>query len=200
MTATLERLNTELSSVVEEASRSLVQVSAGQGSFGAGVVCHAEGLIITNAHVVHESAPQVRLLNGKTFPGRVVALDRERDLAALTVPTGGLASIRLGDSSQVRPGAWVVSLGHPWGVKGAVTAGSVIGMGETGWNGRGLSWLVAAVRLRPGHSGGPMLDAEGRLVGINTMVTGPEVGLAVPVNAVKVFLRETLGAGARAVA
>jgi S1-C subfamily serine protease len=88
----------------------------------------------------------------------------------------------------------VVALGHPWGVIGATTAGMVIAVGRPV---QGLPFdgdlIQVGCRLRPGHSGGPMVDGEGRLVGINTMIAGPEVGLAVPIHTVKRFLKESLG-------
>ena len=78
---------------------------------------------------------------------------------------------------------------------GAATAGVVIGMGSH-WPDVPASrreWIVAALNLRPGNSGGPLVDVHGRLVGINTMITGPQVGMAVPVHVVKAFLRDALG-------
>jgi serine protease Do len=88
----------------------------------------------------------------------------------------------------------VLALGHPWGVAGAVCAGPVIDVGlppELPQLGR--EFVQAALQLRPGHSGGPMVDVQGRLVAINTMITGPKVGLAIPIHVVKHFLRHHLG-------
>jgi len=91
-------------------------------------------------------------------------------------------------------GNWCWPWGIPWGVPGAVTAGAVIEIGpytleKSPWE---REWIVAGLRLRPGHSGGPMMDVEGRLVGINTMITGPEVAATVPVHVVKTFLHDKL--------
>lgn len=211
MATVLERLNEEAASVVDKVRESLVEVHSGQGAFGSGVICHPDGLIVTNAHVVHSRQPSVRLWDGRTLPARIIALDRERDLAALVIRAEGLRPIELGDSAALRPGEWVLSVGHPWGIAGAATAGAVIGT-EAGpqplaYGGAPLvsqggppvsqgrdeeRWLVANLPLRPGHSGGPMVDSAGRLVGINTMITGPEIGMAVPVAAVKAFLREAV--------
>ena len=83
-----------------------------------------------------------------------------------------------------------MAAGHPWGVEGAVATGVVIGAGDEP-DRREL--LAVSLSLRPGNSGGPLTDAQGRLVGINAMVTGPEVGLAVPVHVVKRFLKRALG-------
>jgi S1-C subfamily serine protease len=123
-----------------------------------------------------------------------LAEDAHHDLAALSIQAKNLPTITLGDSRLLQPGQWVLALGHPWGVAGAVTAGIVIATGappEIPSN-RG-EFIQVGLHLRPGHSGGPLVDGQGRLIGINTMITGPEVGLAVPIHVVKVFLRQKLG-------
>jgi S1-C subfamily serine protease len=84
-------------------------------------------------------------------------------------------------------------MGHPWGVTGAVTAGVVIDVGvPLEMPGLGRDLIQIDLTLRPGYSGGPLVDVGGRLIGINAMMAGPEVGLAVPVHEVKRFLREAL--------
>jgi serine protease Do len=189
----LQRLNDELAAVTEEARRSLVNISNGRRGAGAGTIWHPDGLILTNAHVVQLRSPKVTLPDGRTIPARVLAHDRELDLAALRVDAADLPTIELGNSKHLQPGEWVLALGHPWGVAGAATAGVVIGMGpppEMAVPGREL--LHVGLHLRPGHSGGPLVDINGRLVGINTMMAGPDVGLAVPVHVVKAFLRQAL--------
>ncbi|MFQ5923288.1 MAG: trypsin-like peptidase domain-containing protein, partial [Anaerolineales bacterium] len=97
----------------------------------------------------------------------------------------------LGDSATLQPGHWVMAFGHPWGVEGAATAGVVIGQGaQLPLFGR--DWLAVGLHYRPGHSGGPLVDSAGRLVGINTVMVGPDMGLAVPVHEVKRFLKHSL--------
>ena len=160
----LEQMNDEMSSIAEGARASLVEVRNGSASFGSGVVCHPDGLIVTNAHVVRSGSPQVRLADGRSFPARVLAVDQERDLAALSIPAGGLSPIQLDRSDGTRPGQWVMSVGHPWEVNGAATAGAVIGSEPGQRRAKDDGWLVASLLLRPGHSDGPMVDAEGRLV------------------------------------
>jgi serine protease Do len=190
----LRELNDDLAAAAEAARRSLVGISNGQRGAGAGTIWHPDGLILTNAHVVQLRSPQVTLPDGRTLPARVLAHDKELDLAALRVDASNLPTIELGHSKQLQPGEWVLALGHPWGVAGAATAGVVIGMGpppELGVPGREL--LHVGLHLRPGHSGGPLVDVGGRLVGINTMMAGPDVGLAVPVHVVKAYLLNNLG-------
>jgi serine protease Do len=202
MTDFLQQLNDDMADIVDRVRGSLVQVHNGPGA-GAGTIWHPDGLIVTNAHVVagHREL-NVTLPNGETLPAKVIAQDSSRDLAALAVDATGLPTIELGDSRQLRPGQWVMALGHPWGVMGALTSGAVI---TTGTNLPEVpvpdrEWIVAGLHLRPGHSGGPMVDTQGRLIGINTMINGPDVGFAVPVHVVKGFLKETIGSRDAAVA
>ncbi len=193
MSDLLHQLNDELSSVADEARRSLVSISNGRRGAGAGTIWHSDGLILTNAHVVQLRFPKVTLPDGRTAPARVLAHDKVLDLAVLRVDAADLPIIELGDSQGLQPGEWVLALGHPWGVAGAATAGTVIGVGpppEMPMPGQEL--IHVGLHLRPGHSGGPLVDTGGRLVGINTMMAGPDVGLAVPVHVVKEFLRRAL--------
>ena len=195
MTSVLQDVNSEMASLVEDVGRGLVQVRSNGRGLGAGTVWHKDGLILTNAHVVREDSPLVVLADGSRLPARVLAHDADSDLAALHVDATGLATVTIGDSRGLRAGEWVFALGHPWGVASSVTAGVVIGGGSRTAETRrpGRDWIIASLPLRPGYSGGPMLDAWGRVVGINTMIMGPGVGMAVPVHVVKSFLRSTLG-------
>lgn len=190
----LAQLNDDLEAVVERTRRSLVQIANGRGA-GSGTIWHGDGLIITNAHVADRPKIDVLLPDGRQLRARVLAFDAKLDLAALSVEATDLPTVELGDSRELRPGELVFAIGHPWGVAGAVTAGVVIGGGSE-WLGATdgtREWLVADLHVRPGHSGGPMVDARGRLVGINTLMNGPDVGVAVPVHVVKAFLRGALG-------
>ncbi len=189
----VEELNIDLAGVAERVRASLVEVHNGRRGHGAGTIWHAQGLIITNAHVIGEGRVAVTLPDGRDLPARILARDLERDLAALAVDAADLPIIELGDSRMLRPGQWVLALGHPWGVPGGLTAGVVIGLAP-GWHDHSREVIAASLHLRPGHSGGPMVDTEGRLVGINTMMNGPDVGVAIPIHTAKVFLKEALAA------
>lgn len=132
--------------------------------------------------------------DGRRLPARLLASDPDRDLAALSVDATDLPTIEIGDSRQVRPGQWVMAVGHPWGIQGSVTSGVVIGSGDALPEMRpGRDWIALSLHMRPGHSGGPLVDSQARLIGINTMITGPDVGFAIPVQTVKLFLKEALG-------
>jgi S1-C subfamily serine protease len=198
MSNLLQQLNNEMAAIVEKARGSLVQISNGKrGGLGAGTIWHSDGLIITNAHVVQREPLHVTLPDQQTFPAKILAHNPDLDLAALSVEAHNLPTIELGNSEQLQPGELVLALGHPWGVAGAVSAGPVINVGPPPEIPRLKNEFVqAGLQLRPGHSGGPMVDVLGRLIGINTLITGPEVGLAIPLHIVKAFLKQKLGSPA----
>ncbi|MDX1613168.1 MAG: trypsin-like peptidase domain-containing protein [Candidatus Promineifilaceae bacterium] len=194
MTALLRQLNDELAALVDRARPSLVQIHNGRRGAGAGTIIHEDGLIVTNAHVVRGRSPRVTLWDGRELPGRLLGHDERHDLAAVSVSAAALPTLPLANGRELRAGQWVIALGHPWGVRGATTAGMVISVGrpieKLPFDG---DLIQVGLHLRPGHSGGPMLDDRGRLVGINTMIAGPNVGLAVPIPTVKRFLKQILG-------
>ena len=194
MSDLLTKLNDDLADLTQSVGRSVVQVRSGDHGGGAGVIVHTEGLVVTNAHVVRNKTLRITLQDGRTVPGRLLAIDRERDLAAVSIDAKNLTPIEMGDSKSLQAGQWVMSLGHPWGITNAVTAGVVVGTGvERHWRrGSSRDWVVVNLHLRPGYSGGPLFDDQGRLLGINTIMTGLDVGMAVPVDAVKQFLKEAL--------
>jgi serine protease Do len=187
----LRDLNTDLSAAVQRARASVVRVSNDEAGGGSGLIWSSEGLILTNAHVVRTPSPIVTLPDGRQLPASVRARDPGRDLALLAVKATGLPAMPLGDSEHLRPGTWVMAVGHPWGVANAVTAGVIIGAGADmpELTGTQREWLMVSLMLRPGNSGGPLVDAEGRMLGVNTIMTGPAVGGAVPVHIVRQFLR-----------
>jgi len=192
MTNILQELSADMAGVVQQTRDSLVRITNGRSGAGAGTVWSSEGLIITNAHVVQRAAPTVVLPDGRALPARVLAHDPQRDLALLSVKASGLKPLALRDGQRIEPGELVFAVGHPWGVARAATSGIVIGLGadlpEAAATRR--EWLMVSLVLRPGNSGGPLVDTSGRLLGVNTIMTGPEVGGAVPVHVVKAFLRE----------
>jgi serine protease Do len=192
-------LNTEMAAIWDSAGSALVEIRLGyHGSAGAGTIWHSQGLIITNAHVASNDSLRVKLPDGITLPASLLARDKERDLAALMVDATGLPTIEIGSSRDLQPGQWVLAMGHPWGVKGAATAGVVIGVGSElpglpDMPQSSREWIAVSLWLRPGHSGRPLIVANHRLAGITTLMPGPQVGMAVPVHIIKAFLSEKLG-------
>jgi serine protease Do len=189
-----QAINAEMASVITQVRASLVQVRNGRRGTGAGTIWHPQGLLVTNAHVAGKGPLRVELPDGRVLPAEILASDPNRDLAALRVEADDLPTIQLADSRRLRPGQWVMAVGHPFGVEGAATAGIVIGMGaEWPEMPRGeRDWVVVSLHMRPGHSGGPLVDVRGRLVGINTMINGPDVGMAIPTHVVVDFLKEQI--------
>ncbi len=177
--------------VAERLRRATVQVRAVGGGRGAGsgVVWDADGLIVTNAHVLRGPRLEVELWDGRTMLAAVVSRDARRDLAALRIGARDLEPAAAGDSDALRPGELVMAVGSPLGFAGALSTGTVHSAGD--------GWVRAAVRLAPGNSGGPLANARGQVVGINTAILNG-LGLAVPSNTVRDFLvrgaRPALGA------
>lgn len=194
MTTVLERINVELGELSQKVQQSLVRVGSSHRGEGAGTIWHTDGLILTNAHVVRNESINVTLPDGAQKSATVLAMDYDLDLAALAIEAVDLPTINLGESSSMLAGEWVVAFGHPWGVQGAATAGVIIGSDQALQEQPpfGRDWLAVSLHYRPGHSGGPLVDVHGNLIGINTVMAGPNVGLAVPIHAVKQFLKEQL--------
>jgi serine protease Do len=176
-----ERLSAELAALTERVRGGIVEVRNGQGG-GTGTVVRPDGLIVTNHHVVPGEGAHVTTPTGAQYPARVVASLPERDLAILKIDATDLPWLPLGDSQALRVGELVVAVGHPLGVTGAATLGIFSGFGPIeGRGGRHFQEaLLAAIELRPGNSGGPLVNARGEVVGINAMVLGPHTALAVP--------------------
>lgn len=157
------------------------------GGTGAGVLW-APDLVVTNAHVARAACVGVGLADDRQVEGRLVVADRRLDLALLRVPRAGVAPAILGDSETLRVGALVVALGHPLGRRRMLTAGVVHAVTPVRPGGR--RWILADLRLAPGNSGGPLADAAGQVVGINTMIAGG-LALAIPVDEVRRFVAST---------
>ena len=161
--------------------RSTVQIrgtSPRRESAGSGVIWDSEGTIITNAHVLGKGTHLVELWDGRSLPAEIKTRDDQRDLAKLKLATIGLPAAAF-RSQPVRPGELVVAVGNPLGFTGALTTGIVHAAGPFSGLGR-RPWVQAAIRLAPGNSGGPLADAAGQLVGINTMIVSGGIALAVP--------------------
>ena len=176
----------DLGTVADGLRRLTVHVRDG----GAGVIWRSDGLIITNAHVARSNRQRVELFDGRVVDATVTRRDVRRDLALLRADFSNASAVRIRDSNELRSGELAIAIGHPLGFRGALSTGVIHGHGPiAGWD--HLPWVQADIRLAPGNSGGPLADAEGRVVGINTMIAG-RLGLAVPSNAVRAFVaRET---------
>jgi serine protease Do len=186
----LEDLAADSAAVVEHARRSLVSVQHRGAGVGSGILW-APGWVVTNAHVARGRHVSVRQNGGPPVAARVRAHDGRLDLAVLEFEGESGEPAHIGDSTSLRPGDWVFAVGHPWGVRGAATGGAVIDSAA----GPDRAWLALGLHLRPGHSGGAVVNVRGEVVGVNTMMNGPDVGLAISSAAIKRFLAEVELAG-----
>ena len=186
-----EDMSEAIVALIEHVRPSVVQLRVHNRGVGAGVVWDSHGGLITNAHVVGD-ASQVGVVfaDGRTVVGRVGRLAESLDLAFLEVPAGELEPAEVGDSSQLRIGQLVFAIGHPWGQRGVVTAGIISGCGRLDGRvgDRPAEFIRSDVQLAPGNSGGPLLDAAGRVVGINSMIWGGDLSVAVPSHVVQGWL------------
>jgi serine protease Do len=180
-------LAANLADVAETLRCSTVKVREGRHGIGSGVIWDSNGLIVTNSHVVQNRTVSVETSDGRQFPATVQARNPQRDLAALEVKASDLPQTTKGHSERLRVGELVFALGNPMGLTGAVATGVIHALGPV----EGLeyqSWIQADVRLAPGNSGGPLADARGRVIGVNSMIARG-LGLAVPVDSIERFLR-----------
>jgi serine protease Do len=182
-------ISADTADVAETLLQSVVMVRSRGGS-GSGVIWDADGLIITNNHVAHSDEVEVILRDGTKLHGMVQARDPQHDLAAVRVDAHALPAVSIGDSSRIHVGQVVLAVGNPMGMRSVVTAGIVTGAGQISRDGQTrLEDLIQAdVALAPGNSGGPLADAAGRVLGINTMIGANGIALAIPSATVQTFL------------
>jgi S1-C subfamily serine protease len=161
----------------------------GRGGAGSAVVVSADGLLLTNAHVVGQTSwGRAVFSDGSEADVDVVGADPLSDLAVVRARTATPPPADLGDASTLRVGQLVVAVGNPLGLSGSVTAGVVSGLGRSlptrdGRTARVVEDVIQTdAALNPGNSGGALADSASRVVGINTAVAGWGLGLAVPVN------------------
>ncbi len=174
--------------VSENLRRSTVGVKAGRHGQGSGVIVNPAGVIVTNTHVVASSdSIEVSFWDGQRLRADLTKRDASRDISILRVPLSGLPAVTLANSDEVRAGQAVVAVGNPMGFQGALTTGVVHAVGHVPGLGP-MNWIQADVQLAPGNSGGPLANAQGQVIGINTMIADG-LGLAVPSNVVARRLR-----------
>ena len=171
----------------------------GQGS---GVIITHDGFIVTNFHVVRGASEIIiRLMDRRELQASVVGVDPDTDLAVLKVDSSGLVPARFGDSEAIEPGEWGLALGNPFGLEQTLTAGIISAKGRSGM---GLAtyenFLQTDAAINPGNSGGPLVDLDGRVVGINTAISSTDggnhgVGFAIPATMVERVAAELIDRG-----
>jgi Do/DeqQ family serine protease len=168
---------------------------------GSGVIADARGYILTNNHVVEDAAEvEVRLSDDRKFKATIVGRDPKTDLAVLKIDasSGTLPVARLGDSDKLRVGQWAIAIGNPFGLDRTVTVGIVSATGRTRV---GVATYEAFIQtdasINPGNSGGPLLNLEGRVIGINTAIlsSGQGIGFSIPINMARDIMSQLISKG-----
>jgi serine protease Do len=197
------QIATQLNRVAEQLKASTVEISNSGDSSGSGTIWRSHGLIVTNAHVIQDWQTKVILADRRVLKAKVIAIDPQRDLAALKIDATNLSAIKVGDAKKLRVGELVLAVGNPHGIAGAVTMGMLHSLDlsetekikETRRYPKRLfipylqsqKWIVADIRLAPGNSGGLLADARGEVLGINTAIAGG-LALAIPSQEIESFL------------
>jgi Do/DeqQ family serine protease len=168
---------------------------------GSGVVVDPRGYILTNNHVVENATEiEVRLSDDRKFKAALVGRDGRTDLAVLKIenPAGPLPVADLGDSDRQRVGQWAIAIGNPFGLDRTVTVGIISATGRTHV---GVATYEAFIQtdasINPGNSGGPLLNLDGRVVGINTAIvsSGQGIGFAIPINMARDIMTQLINRG-----
>ncbi len=166
-----------------------------QTSLGSGVVITSDGYIITNNHVIEDADLIMCTVNGVEYEAEVVGADSSSDIAVLKVDATGLTAIEIGSSSDLAVGEWVMALGNPFGLENSVSTGVVSALQRsavlqdetTGESVIYPNMIQTDATINPGNSGGALVDSEGKLIGINSMIQSTSgsssgVGFAIPID------------------
>jgi Do/DeqQ family serine protease len=192
----------DMGDIFGDRSRSLPQMASGSGA-----IISDDGYIVTNNHVI-DGADEitVTLSNRRSFKAKLVGADPSSDLAVLKIDAKGLPFMLYGNSDEVKVGQWVVALGYPLNLEATVTAGIVSAKGRTLEINRRQSstpvesFLQTDAAVNPGNSGGPLVNTEGKLIGINSAIASPTGSYAgysftIPVNIVKKIIADIMKYG-----
>ncbi len=203
----LKHFDAALVDTLAQATTSVVQLRQHERGVGTGIIWSthtASSLILTNHHVVaglvgagegkQRGAIRVSLHDGREVDAVVAAHNPNLDLALLQIPLGELPTAPVADSRRLRVGEWVFAIGNPWGARDVVTHGIVNGFGKVGLGNRDHHRITEYVRsdvaLAPGNSGGPLLNARGEVIGINAMIMGGDLSVAIPSHVAVAWLNE----------
>jgi serine protease Do len=178
--------------LVQQVMPSLVIVRGHRFGAGAGIVWDANGLILTNNHVVGRHTPIVILQNDGEYESRLIARDPDVDLALLSIDATDLTPLKPASVSP-RVGEMVFAFGHPWGQRNTVTRGIVSAL-VSAQNRRGdtLPVVRSDTPLAPGNSGGPLVNAKGEVIGINAMIIGGDQSVSIAASVAAEFVKKAI--------
>ncbi|MBM3233349.1 trypsin-like serine protease [Candidatus Pacearchaeota archaeon] len=181
----LKASHEDFSGIISDAIQGVVSVGT-EKSAGSGFIMHEDGYIVTNAHVIN-GAKSIKVVNsdGKSFPAGLVGIDSFYDIALLKVD-GKYNILSLSNSDQLQVGKKVIAIGNPYGLSFSVTEGIISAIDRTGPNGK-AEYIQTDVSLNPGNSGGPLIDTQGKVVGINNfkVSSAESLGFALESNSLK---------------
>ncbi len=184
----LTSLSNAISQITEKAAESVVRVGSGGRYGGTGIIWSQDGYIVTAAHIVSRvNMAEVGLPDGRTLPAKIVGQDPYADVALLKVEAENLKPLPTADSEKLRPGQFVLALANAFGPPVSVTSGIITSPKRSlrGWWGRMLEdVIITDAPLNPGYSGGPLVDAEGRMIGLNSAFVSSR-GIAVPLSKIQ---------------
>lgn len=163
-----------------------------QTAQGSGFVISPDGYILTNNHLVEDANKiTVKLADGKEFEAETIGRDRDTDVAVVKIDADDLPTLELADSDAIEVGEWVVAIGNPFGLSHTVTAGIVSAKGRGGFRLTEFeNYIQTDAAINPGNSGGPLLNLDGKVVGMNTFIISRSggfmgIGFAIPINIAK---------------
>ncbi len=168
---------------------------------GSGFIISPDGYILTNNHMVEGTSKiEIELNSGQNYTAKVTGVDVESDIALIKIDANNLPYLELADSDALEVGEWVLAIGNPLGLAHTVTAGIVSAKGRTGFNLNDLeNYIQTDAAINFGNSGGPLLNLDGKVVGINTAIAGSSgnigLGFAVPINMAKFAYKQALESG-----
>jgi Do/DeqQ family serine protease len=169
---------------------------------GSGFIISADGLVLTNAHVIDRAdTVTVALRDGREFKGKVLGTDPLTDLAVIRIDAKDLPMAPLGNSDQLRPGEWAIAIGNPFGLDNTVTAGIISATGRTsadvGIPDKRVGFIQTDAAINPGNSGGPLLNQRGEVIGVNTAIRAQAQGLgfSIPINTAQRIAKELVARG-----